>query len=77
MPDESTLRFDSVDICKRLSQMTEPALDELEFGVIGFDAETVVRLYNVYESEASGLSSKRVLNEHLFNVGEIRGNPGE
>ena len=43
-------------------------LDALEFGVIGFDAEGMVRRYNAFESKAAGLSPQRVLGNALFPV---------
>jgi photoactive yellow protein len=39
----------------------------LDFGVIGFDADTtVVQRYNAFESQAAGLSPQRVIGEPLF-----------
>ena len=48
--------------------MPGDALDMLEFGVIGFDAETVVTHYNTFESRAAGLSPQRVLGQPLFTL---------
>lgn len=44
------------------------ALDELEFGVIGFDAGTLVKVYNAYESRAAALAPSRVLDQPLFTM---------
>lgn len=41
-------------------------LDALTFGVIGFDAQTIVRRYNRIESELAGLSLSRVVGRPLF-----------
>jgi photoactive yellow protein len=68
--------FDQPDIFPALNAIatsgtsTEPAeaLDRLEFGVIGFDAETVVTHYNAFESHAAGLSPQRVLGHPLFTL---------
>lgn len=43
-------------------------IDALPFGVIGFDAQGIVRAYNRFESNAAGLSPERVLGLHLFEV---------
>jgi photoactive yellow protein len=43
-------------------------LDVLDFGVIGFDAEAVVRRYNALESKLAGMASERVLGEPLFTT---------
>jgi photoactive yellow protein len=51
-----------------LAQATDTALDALDFGVIGFDADGVVRRYNAFESKAAGLSLQRVLGQALFTV---------
>ncbi|HEY5800097.1 MAG TPA: phosphonate transporter [Burkholderiaceae bacterium] len=63
-----SLPFDHPDLLSSLAAMDEAGRDALEFGVIGFDAEQIVRQYNAYESQAAGLSPHRVLGQHLFNV---------
>ena len=60
------LAFDSPDLATRLDQCTPEQLDALDFGVIGFDADTKVTLYNAFESQAAGLSPQRVLDQPLF-----------
>lgn len=42
-------------------------VDRHRFGVIGFDADYLVRVYNRFESAAAGLSPERVLGYHLFD----------
>jgi photoactive yellow protein len=59
--------FDQADLLTALSHCNEDQLDALEFGVIGFDAEGMVRQYNRFESTASGLSPQRVLHADLFS----------
>jgi len=51
-----------------LEQSGAEALDALDFGVIGFDAEGLVQRYNAFESKAAGLSPDRVLGHALFTV---------
>ena len=46
--------------------MTADALDALNIGVIGFDAETLVRRYNATESRLAGLSTERVVGLPFF-----------
>lgn len=60
------LTFDQADLGPQLAPLTETELDMLDFGVIGFDAETSVCRYNAFESQAAGLSPQRVLNQPLF-----------
>ena len=60
--------FDTPRLVERLDALPETALDDLDFGVIGFDTANVVRRYNAYESRAAGLSSARVLGHDLFTA---------
>lgn len=68
MNEVLVLSFDQSDLCDRIGALGQTELDELDFGVIGFDAETVVRLYNTFESKEAGLSAQQVLGNHLFKV---------
>ncbi|MBC7452329.1 MAG: phosphonate transporter [Massilia sp.] len=58
--------FYQPDVADALNQSTDEQLDELTFGVIGFDRAGVVRRYNTFESKISGLAADKVLNAHLF-----------
>ncbi|WP_313175340.1 phosphonate transporter [Massilia sp.] len=58
--------FDTRGLADLLDASSQEQLDALEFGVIGFDAETIVQRYNAVESQAAGLSPQRVLGEPLF-----------
>lgn len=60
------IKFEESSLGTLLSVMTNDQLDELEFGVIGFDAECLVKIYNKYESEATGLSVQSVIDTDLF-----------
>ena len=62
------LRFDQSDIFAAINVQTESDLDTLDFGVIGIDAEGLVRRYNRFESELAGLSPGRVLGTPLFTA---------
>ncbi|MEO8627970.1 MAG: PAS domain-containing protein [Betaproteobacteria bacterium] len=62
------LAFSQADIGARIDALAEAELDSLDFGVIGFDAETVVRVYNTFESNFAGLTPQRVLGHPLFTV---------
>jgi photoactive yellow protein len=58
--------FDARGLADTLDSFSQEQLDALEFGVIGFDAETVVQRYNALESQSAGLSPQRVIGEPLF-----------
>ena len=60
--------FDESGLLNHLSALLDNELDQLDFGVIGFDAKGVVCLYNAFESEAAGLSPSRVMGQALFTV---------
>ena len=64
----TTLAFDQADLAARLPSLTAEELDALDFGVIGFDADTAVRVYNSFESRCAGLSLARVLGQPLFTA---------
>ncbi|MEO8248344.1 MAG: phosphonate transporter [Burkholderiales bacterium] len=68
MTTAQALSFADADLQQFLAPASASQLDALDFGVIGFDAEGVVRRYNRYESEAAGLSPQRVLGNPLFTV---------
>jgi photoactive yellow protein len=68
MSSTSLPNFDQADIGSVLSSMDEASLDALDFGVIGFDADTVVCLYNAFESRCAGLSRERVVGHPLFTT---------
>jgi photoactive yellow protein len=59
------LSFDDADIFARLGALA-PA--ELDFGVIGFNADSVVTTYNVFESKAAGLSIGSVVGQPIFTT---------
>ncbi len=61
-----TLAFDFPELATRLDACSSEELDQLDFGVIGFDANTEVSRYNAFESQAAGLSPQRVLGQPLF-----------
>jgi len=62
----ATPTFDTPALAELLDASSQDQLDALEFGVIGFDADTIVQRYNAVESQAAGLSPQRVIGEPLF-----------
>ena len=68
MNELALLDFSQADICDRIETLDELELDSLDFGVIGFDADTAVRRYNAFESKLAGLAQQRVLGNGLFSV---------
>jgi photoactive yellow protein len=66
--ETATLAYHDAGVLLHLQGATDAALDALPFGVIGFDAQGIVRRYNQWESQAAGLSPQRVLGHALFTV---------
>lgn len=64
----TSISFEQPGLLPLLESMNEAAVNALEFGVIGFDADDRVRRYNTFESQAAGLGVERVLDQHLFMV---------
>lgn len=63
-----SLGFGQADVASALSDCSAAELDALDFGVIGIDAEGLVRAYNAFESKCAGLAPHRVLGHPLFTV---------
>jgi photoactive yellow protein len=68
MNEVLTLTFGQSEVLDRLEALNAAELDALDFGVIGFDAETHVCRYNCVESKMAGLSPPRVLGQPLFTA---------
>jgi len=68
MSEIMPLAFSQADLFDRIEALTDTQLDKLDFGTIGFDAETTVRRYNAFESKWAGLAPSRVLGHPLFTV---------
>ncbi|MBC7502146.1 MAG: phosphonate transporter [Herminiimonas sp.] len=62
------MNFNQPNLAQCIETSTESELDHLDFGVIGFDAQTIVRLYNHHESVSSGMSPGRVVGQPLFTI---------
>jgi photoactive yellow protein len=62
------LTFDHPGLAGTLAALDAAGLDALDFGVIGFDREGRVQLYNAFESRAAGLRTERVLGQDLFTL---------
>lgn len=60
--------FEQADLPVWLAGAAAETLEDVDFGVIGFDAAGMVTVYNSFESREAGLSPQQVLGRHLFNV---------
>ena len=64
----SQLSFDQSNLLPAIDAESPESFDDLPFGVIGFNADTVVTRYNAFESRAAGLTPQRVLGQPLFTL---------
>lgn len=62
------IAFNDASIGRKLAAISPDDIDALDFGVIGIDAQTMVRLYNAHEAKSAGLAPERVLGQHLFTA---------
>lgn len=62
------INFEIQGLGQILSQLSSEHLSMLEFGVIGFDDEGIVKVYNAYESKMTGLSYESVIDADLFST---------
>lgn len=62
------INFDQQNLGQTLSQLSSEQFNMLEFGVIGFDVECIVKVYNANESKMTGLSYENVLDADLFST---------
>lgn len=62
------INFDTPRLGQALSQSSTEQLNALDFGVIGFNNEGLVKVYNAYESKMTGLSYLSVIDADLFNA---------
>jgi photoactive yellow protein len=62
-----SINFHDPDLLTTLQQSSAAELDQLEFGVIGFDLDGVVKAYNETESRYARFNPKRIIDTDLFN----------
>jgi len=60
--------FDDPGLLGNIATLTPDEVDRLDFGVLGFDEQALVRIYSRYESHASGLSMASVLGRNIFTT---------
>jgi len=58
--------FDDPQLLDWLERASAADLDDLPFGVIGFDAQGLVQRYNRFESNAALFAVSTVLGQHVF-----------
>lgn len=61
MVEIPAFRFEQDNLLAELAHAPDSEVDTFQFGVIGFDADTVVRRYSAFESKMSGLTMSKVI----------------
>jgi photoactive yellow protein len=61
-----TVAFEQADLLSALESLETQQQDTLPFGVIGFGRDCLVKRYNRFESEATGLLQEKVLGKNVF-----------
>jgi photoactive yellow protein len=59
-------QFEESNLLSTLHALDDGQLDLLNFGVIAFDGDIVVKRYNLNESQATGVKPERVIGSQLF-----------
>lgn len=68
MNEAALPEYAHANMVEELERLDEERLDKVGYGVIGFDAETVVRRYNDFESKLAGISKERAIGHAFFTV---------
>jgi photoactive yellow protein len=68
MTTETLPRFDQPDILKALTALDAHASNRLDFGLIAFNANGIVRHYNKTEACHTGLDPAWVCGQHVFTA---------
>jgi photoactive yellow protein len=68
MTQANPIGFEQAGLQAALDALSATQLDELDFGVIGVDADGAVQRYNSYESLAAGLAVSDVVGRPLFGT---------
>jgi photoactive yellow protein len=63
----SAVDFESISIAD-IERHVVSGIDELPFGVIGFDNATLVEVYNATEAQMAGLDAQRIFGKPFFDV---------
>jgi photoactive yellow protein len=62
------IEFDNLNLFAILASLSSADLDKLPFGVIGFDGEGVICIYNAPEARWAGLDRDNVIGSPMFEV---------
>ncbi len=61
-----SIKSEDHNLLATLHALDDSQLDQLDFGVIAFDEDIVVKRYNLHESQATGIKAERIIGSQLF-----------
>ena len=60
--------FDEINVLTTLDSLNESEIDNLDFGVIGFDPNEIITVYNAPEANWAGLKQADVIGSRIFEI---------
>lgn len=60
--------FEDLNLLSALNSLTDVEIDNLNFGVIGFNSNKIITVYNSHEANWAGLDQASIMGSHIFNI---------
>lgn len=60
--------FEDPNILSALNSLTDFEIDNLDFGVIGYNLDEIITVYNAHEANWAGLEQASIMGGHIFNI---------
>ena len=60
------MTFDHIKLIEIIETLSLEDLDKTDFGIIGFNKDSIIEVYNNMESALSGIKKESVVGNHLF-----------
>lgn len=60
--------FEDLNILSVLNLLSDFEIDNLDFGVIGFNSDKIITVYNAYEAKWAGLEQASIMGSHIFDI---------
>lgn len=64
----ASVSFEDPDVLISLNSLTTSELDNLNFGVIGFNANEIITVYNAPEASWAGLDQASIIGSPIFTI---------
>ena len=60
--------FEDLNILSALNLLSDFEIDNLDFGVIGFNSNEIITVYNAHEAKWAGLEQASIMGSHIFDI---------